>query len=78
MFGFNTTHVVAQAITRAGATDPEKIREALAKTDYQGPTGRVQFNDKGQGYGFSLYLVELTSAGAVVRASKQIDKAAAE
>lgn len=78
MFGFNTTNVAAQAITRAGVADPEKIREALAKTDYQGPTGRVQFNDKGQAYGFSLYLVELTSSGPIVRASKQIDKAAAE
>lgn len=78
MFGFNTTHVVAQAIKRAGAADPEKIRNALKATDYEGPTGRVHFNDKGQGYGFSLYLVELTPNGAVVRASKEIDKAAAE
>jgi branched-chain amino acid transport system substrate-binding protein len=78
MFCFNTTHVVAQAIGRAGAADPEKIRDALVKADYQGPTGQVRFNEKGQGYGFSLYLVELTPSGAVVRASKEIDKAAAE
>ncbi|MDF2114450.1 ABC transporter substrate-binding protein [Roseiarcaceae bacterium H3SJ34-1] len=78
MFGYNTTHVVGEAIKRAGAADPEKIREALAATDYLGPTGRVHFDDKGQGYGFSLYLVELTPGGAVVRASKEIDKAAAQ
>jgi branched-chain amino acid transport system substrate-binding protein len=78
MFGFNTVHVVAAAIKRAGAAEPDKIREALAKTDYTGPTGRVHFNEKGQGYGFSLYLVELTPGGSIVRASKEIDKAAAE
>jgi branched-chain amino acid transport system substrate-binding protein len=78
LFGYNTTNVVAQAIKRAGAADPAKIRDALTQTDYTGPTGRVRFDEKGQAYGFSLYLVELTSNGPVVRASKVIDKAAAQ
>jgi branched-chain amino acid transport system substrate-binding protein len=78
LFGYNTTNVVAQAIKRAGAADPAKIRDALTQTDYIGPTGRVQFDEKGQAYGFSLYLVELTSNGPVVRASKVIDKSAAQ
>ncbi len=78
LFGFNTVHVVAQAIKRAGAAEPAKIRDALTQTDYTGPTGRVRFDEKGQGYGFSLYLVELTPTGSVVRASKEIDKVAAQ
>lgn len=78
LFGYNTANVVVQAIKRAGAAEPTKIRDALKDTDYTGPTGRVRFDDKGQAYGFSLYLVELTPNGQVVRASKEIGKAAAQ
>lgn len=72
--GYNTINVIAGAIRRAGAADPAKIRAALEQTDQVGPTGRYQFDEKHQAYGFHLYLVELTAKGPVVRGSKVIDK----
>ncbi|GGF40906.1 ABC transporter substrate-binding protein [Aliidongia dinghuensis] len=47
--GFTTSdavHVVAEAIKRAGSTDPDKLVDALEKTDYVGTIGRVQFYGK--------------------------------
>ncbi len=55
---------LADAINRAGSTDPEKIRDALTKTDlkpnqlmmgYQG----VKFDDTGQNMLASTYLIQL-------------------
>jgi branched-chain amino acid transport system substrate-binding protein len=47
--GFSThdaVNVVAEAIKRAGSTDPEKLVDAIEKTDYVGTMGRVQFYGK--------------------------------
>ena len=45
-----TTHdainVIAEAVKRAGSSDPEKLVDALEKTDYVGTIGRVQFYGK--------------------------------
>jgi branched-chain amino acid transport system substrate-binding protein len=42
-------HVAADAIRRAGAEDPQKIRDALAKTDkLPTATGLITFNDLGE------------------------------
>jgi branched-chain amino acid transport system substrate-binding protein len=55
---------LADAINRAGSTDPEKIREALSKTDlkpeqlmmgYQG----VKFDATGQNILASTYLIQM-------------------
>ena len=64
---------------RSSARAPpiRKRSRALKATDGEAYRPRP-FQRQGQGYGFSLYLVELTPNGAVVRASKEIDKAAAE
>jgi branched-chain amino acid transport system substrate-binding protein len=72
--GYNTVHIIAQAIQRAGAADPEKIRAALEKTDYAGPNGRVRFDDKHQAYGHELVLVELQNKQAQVKATSVIQK----
>ena len=40
---FDAMHILADAITRAGAPDPAKIRAALLKTDYNGVMGPFQF-----------------------------------
>jgi len=42
---YDAMHIVAEAINRAGAADPEKIREALLKTDYDGVMGPFQFTE---------------------------------
>lgn len=40
---YDCMHIVADAIDRAGAADPAKIREALLKTDYNGVMGPFTF-----------------------------------
>jgi branched-chain amino acid transport system substrate-binding protein len=58
---------LADAINRAGSTDPEKVRDALQKTDlkpnqlmmgYQG----VKFDDTGQNILAATYLIQLHGA----------------
>ncbi len=42
--GYDTVGLVADAITRAGSTDPAKIRDALAATQgYKGITGSISY-----------------------------------
>jgi branched-chain amino acid transport system substrate-binding protein len=67
--GYNTVNVIAQAIQRAGAAEPEKIRDALEKTDYKGPNGHVKFDSRHQAYGLELVLVELMNKVPVVKAT---------
>jgi len=57
--GYNALNIIMDAIERAGAADPDKIRQALAKTDYNGPNGSFKFNSKRQAYGFDAVLVRL-------------------
>ncbi|MEA2833876.1 MAG: branched-chain amino acid transport system substrate-binding protein [Methylobacteriaceae bacterium] len=59
--GYNALNIIMDAIERAGSTDPEKIREALTKTDYEGPNGKFKFDAKGQAHGFNIVLVQLTN-----------------
>ena len=44
--GFDAAKVLADAITRANSTEGPKIREALAKADVAGVTGRLKMNAK--------------------------------
>jgi len=46
--GYDTMHMVAQAIGKAASIEPKDIRDALAKTDYSGPQGRAYFDNKNQ------------------------------
>jgi branched-chain amino acid transport system substrate-binding protein len=43
---YDEVYYIAEAIKRAGSTDPDKLVGALEKTDYVGTIGRVQFNGK--------------------------------
>jgi branched-chain amino acid transport system substrate-binding protein len=40
---YDMVFVIADAVKRAGSTDPDKMVEALEKTDYVGTIGRIQF-----------------------------------
>lgn len=60
------------AIERAGSIEPEKIRDALTKTDYEGPNGSFRFDDKGQATGFDVVLVQLQGGVPKVVASTSI------
>jgi branched-chain amino acid transport system substrate-binding protein len=57
--GYNATNIIMDAVERAGSTDPAKIRDAIAATDYEGPNGKFRFDEKGQARGFSIVLVQL-------------------
>ena len=71
--GYNVINILVDAIARAGSTEGEKIREALTKTDFVGPNGRFQFDEKGQAYGFSVVLVQITKGIPMVAASATIE-----
>jgi branched-chain amino acid transport system substrate-binding protein len=64
--GYNGINIIAQAIERAKSTDADSIREALGKTDYDGPNGHFQFDEKGQATGFNVVLVQLTNGAPKV------------
>lgn len=55
----NAINIVVDAIRRAGAADPEKIRAALEKTDYNGLVGNMKFDAKHQAYGQTVYLAHV-------------------
>jgi branched-chain amino acid transport system substrate-binding protein len=46
--GHTAVKVAADAIKRAGSTDPAKILAALKKTDLKASTGQIKFNDLGE------------------------------
>jgi len=71
--GYNAINIIMDAIQRAGSTEPEKIREALTRTDYEGPNGRFRFDSKGQASGFDVVLVQLQSGVPKVVASAAIE-----
>lgn len=43
---YDSVKVLADSITRAGVTDGPKLRDAIAKLDLAGVTGRLKMNDK--------------------------------
>ena len=71
--GYNALNITAQAIARAGGTDPEAIRAALFKTKYEAPNGVYQFTEKGQAYGFDAVLVRIENGAPKVIASTPVD-----
>jgi branched-chain amino acid transport system substrate-binding protein len=72
--GYNTLNILVAAIARAQSTDPDKIREALLKTDYEGPNGHFRFDEKGQATGFTVVLVQLENGVPVVVESNTIEQ----
>jgi branched-chain amino acid transport system substrate-binding protein len=72
--GYNSLHILVDAIARAQSTDPDKIREALLKTDYEGPNGHFRFDAKGQATGFTVVLVQLENGVPVVVASNTVEQ----
>jgi branched-chain amino acid transport system substrate-binding protein len=45
--GYDSAMILADAIKRAGTTEPEKLRDAIAATkDFQGVTGRITLDEK--------------------------------
>jgi branched-chain amino acid transport system substrate-binding protein len=72
--GYNTLNIIVDAIARAKSTDADKIRDALLKTDYEGPNGHFRFDDKGQATGFTVVLVQLENGVPGVVASNTVEQ----
>ena len=47
---YDDIHIIADAIKRAGGTDPDKMVDAMEKTNYVGTIGTVQFYGKSDEY----------------------------
>jgi branched-chain amino acid transport system substrate-binding protein len=45
--GYDATYIVAEAIAKAGAVEPEKIKNAMFETDRKFVTGNIKFDDSG-------------------------------
>lgn len=73
--GFTVANIIAEAIQRAGAPDPEKIRAALERTEYKGIAGTYRFSkDKHQAFGFNIYLVQLKNRVPVIVQEAKIER----
>ena len=59
-YTYDAVMVMVDAMKRANSTDPAKYLPEIAKTDYQGVTAKVQFDEKGdlKGGAISLYQVK--------------------
>ena len=42
---YDAVYILKEAIERANSLDPDKLVEALEKTDYKGVSGRIRFNE---------------------------------
>ena len=71
---YQVLHILGEAIERAGSTDPEAIRAALEKTNYQGLSGPVMFDEKHQAYGFDAFLALIEDGQPTLAVSATIEK----
>lgn len=57
--GYQAAYIVKEALERAGVYEGPAISEALAETDFDGLTGHLEFDEKGQAYpGVFLHCIE--------------------
>lgn len=72
--GYQDVLILADAIRRAGDTDPAKIREALEATDFDSLTGNFRFNENHQAYNFNVYLSRNESMTPIVLRTVKVEK----
>jgi branched-chain amino acid transport system substrate-binding protein len=72
--GFEELTIITNAIKTAGKAEPEAIRDAIASGTTPGPSGEIKFNEKGQGYGFTVFLTRNENSKPVVEATALIAK----
>jgi branched-chain amino acid transport system substrate-binding protein len=58
-YAYDAVNVMIGAMERANSTDPAKYLPELAKTNYDGVTGHIQFDDKGDLAGGSVTLYQV-------------------
>jgi branched-chain amino acid transport system substrate-binding protein len=64
---YDEVYYIADAIKRAGSTDPDKLVDALEQTDYVGTIGRVQFKGKDTPYPHALKIGPDTITGLMLQ-----------
>jgi branched-chain amino acid transport system substrate-binding protein len=59
-YAYDATRVMLEAMKKAGSTEPAKYLPELAKIQFQGVTGNISFDEKGdlKGGGITLYQVK--------------------
>ncbi len=68
-YAYEAARVLIDAISRAGSTDKDQIREALAKTDYSDhtlPQGPIVFDEKGQNINAQTVLNQIVDGKSYV------------
>jgi branched-chain amino acid transport system substrate-binding protein len=65
--GYDTVHMIAQAISRAKSTQPAAVRDALTQTQYAGPQGKAFF-DKTNQLIIDEYIISVKDGKFVVEA----------
>lgn len=58
-YAYDAVYVMVEAMKRANSADPAKYLAELAKTDYQGVTGRIRFDNKGDISGGAVTLYQV-------------------
>jgi branched-chain amino acid transport system substrate-binding protein len=53
------------AIEKTGSLDPEKLRDAIAATDFESFYGKIKFNEKGENIGKGMSVVQVQQGKAV-------------
>jgi branched-chain amino acid transport system substrate-binding protein len=64
---YDEVYYIADAIKRAGSTDPDKLVEALEKTNYEGTIGRVEFKGRDTPYPHALKIGPDTISGLMLQ-----------
>jgi branched-chain amino acid transport system substrate-binding protein len=64
---YDEVYYIADAIKRAGSTDPDKLVDALEKTDYVGTIGRVEFKGRDTPYPHALKIGAGTITGLMLQ-----------
>lgn len=54
---YEAIHVAADAIKRAGSVEPNAVREALVKANYQGILGSIKFDQHNQSHNNLMYML---------------------
>ncbi|WP_413437784.1 branched-chain amino acid ABC transporter substrate-binding protein [Sulfuriferula sp. GW1] len=58
-YAYDAVYVMVEAMKRADSPDPAKYLPELAKTDYQGVTGKIRFDSKGDVSGGAVTLYQV-------------------
>lgn len=79
-FAYDATNVLIEAMKRADSADPAKILAELPKTQHQGVTGPIAFDEKGdlKGGPITIYQVKNSAWGPLVTVGGEAKREVAE